>query len=61
MRCDGEGRFPRTRESENVTFRLGLPRLRGRWPAGPERARNEKNDGNEIAPKQAFRSHRSLL
>ena len=39
MRCDGEGRFPRTRESENVTFRLGLPRLRGRWPAGPERAK----------------------
>ena len=28
----------RTRESQNVTFRLGLPRVRGRWPAGPERA-----------------------
>ena len=22
----------------NVTYRFGLPRLRGRWPAGPERA-----------------------
>ena len=31
----------------NVTYRSGLPRLRGRWPAGPERARDEKNDGNE--------------
>ena len=32
--------LPRTRGSQNVTFRLGLPRLRGRWPAGPERATN---------------------
>ena len=30
--------LPRTRGSQNVTFRFGLPRLRGRWPAGPERA-----------------------
>ena len=32
--------LPRTRGSQNVTFRPGLPRLRGRWPAGPERATN---------------------
>ena len=30
--------LPRTRGSQNVTSRPGLPRLRGRWPAGPERA-----------------------
>ena len=32
--------LPRTRGSQNVTFRPGLPRLRERWPAGPERATN---------------------
>ena len=32
--------LPRKRGSQNVTFRLGLPRVRGRWPAGPERATN---------------------
>ena len=44
----------------NVTYRSGLPRLRGRWPAGPERARDEKNDGNEMPILGPFRSYRSL-
>jgi len=26
----------------NVTYRSGLPRLRGRWPTGPERAKSGK-------------------
>ena len=30
--------LPRTHGSQNVTSRPGLPRVRGRWPAGPERA-----------------------
>ena len=50
LRCDGEGRLPRTRESENVTFRLGLPRVRGRCrrrrrrgpKTGPNGASNKK-------------------
>src|SRR5699024_3764895 len=27
--------LPRTRGSQNVTFRFGLPRLRGSWTGGP--------------------------
>ena len=44
--------LPRTRGSQNVTFRLGLPRLRGRWPAGPERATNNAGAGLSASPRR---------
>ena len=44
--------LPRTRGSQNVTFRPGLPRLRGRWPAGPERATNNAGAGLSASPRR---------
>ena len=44
--------LPRTRGSQNVTFRPGLPRLRGRWPAGPERATNNAGASLSADPRR---------
>ena len=56
--------LPRTRGSQNVTFRLGLPRVRGRWPAGPERATNNAGASLYSRPPQRdpiFRDAKVLL
>ena len=55
--------LPRTRGSQNVTFRLGLPRLRGRWPAGPERATNNAGPAFRPTPQRdpIFRDAKVLL
>ena len=44
--------LPRKRGSQNVTFRLGLPRVRGRWPAGPERATNNAGASLSADPRR---------
>ena len=44
--------LPRKRGSQNVTFRLGLPRVRGRWPAGPERATNNAGASLTASPRR---------
>ena len=55
--------LPRKRGSQNVTFRLGLPRVRGRWPAGPERATNNAGPAFRPTPQRdpIFRDAKVLL